>query len=110
MGPLIHTAWTAGLKKKIKVFGPEALLDYWKKFLSSMQFDIKNREKNEGRIKLKKIVKIIPIKKKTFNLWKIKVKIDDKHSPDIKLDDSLPLRMRYPAIDEFVKNNFDFKG
>jgi len=35
LGPLIHTAWTAGLKKKIKVFGPEALLDYWKKFLSS---------------------------------------------------------------------------
>ena len=40
----------------------------------------------------------------------IKVKIDDKHSPDIKLDDSLTLRMRYPAIDEFVKNNFDFKA
>ncbi len=40
----------------------------------------------------------------------IKVKIDDKHSPDIKLDDSLTLRMRYPAIDEFVKNNFDFKS
>ena len=40
----------------------------------------------------------------------IKVKIDDKHSPDIQLDDSLTLRMRYPAIDEFVKNNFDFKG
>ena len=40
----------------------------------------------------------------------IKVKIDDKHSPDIKLDNSLTLRMRYPAIDEFVKNNFDFKS
>ena len=72
---MIHTAWTAGLKKKIKVFGPEALLDYWKKFLSSMEIDIKNREKNEGRIKLKKIVKIIPIKNKTFNLGKITVKI-----------------------------------
>ena len=84
LGPLIHTAWTAGLKKKIKVFGPEALLDYWKKFLSSMQFDIKNREKNEGRIKLKKIVKIIPIKKKTFNLGKIKVKILKVPHPPLK--------------------------
>jgi hypothetical protein len=39
----------------------------------------------------------------------IKVKIDEKHSPDIKLDDSLTLRMRYPAINEFVRNNFEFK-
>jgi len=39
----------------------------------------------------------------------VKVKIDEKHSPDIKLDDSLTLRMRYPAINEFVKNNFEFK-
>ena len=84
LGPLIHTAWTAGLKKKIKVFGPKALLDYWKKFLSSMQFDIKNREKNEGRIKLKKIVKIIPIKKKLINLGKIKVKILKVPHPPLK--------------------------
>ena len=84
MGPLIHTAWTAGLKKKIKVFGPKGLLDYWKKFLSSMEIDIKNREKNEGRIKLKKIVKIIPIKKKTFNLGKIKVKILKVPHPPLK--------------------------
>jgi hypothetical protein len=32
-----------------------------------------------------------------------------RHSPDIKLDDSLTLRMRYPAINEFVRNNFEFK-
>jgi len=83
LGPLIHTAWTAGLKKKIKVFGPKGLLDYWKKFLSSMEIDIKNREKNEGRIKLKKIVKIIPIKK-TFNLGKIKVKILKVLHPPLK--------------------------
>ena len=25
LGPLIHTAWTAGLKKKIKVFGPNKI-------------------------------------------------------------------------------------
>ena len=49
-----------------------------------MQFDIKNREKNEGRIKLKKIVKIIPIKKKTFNLGKIKVKILKVPHPPLK--------------------------
>ena len=54
LGPLIHTAWTACLKKKIKVFGPKGLFDYWKKFLSSMEIDIKNREKNEGTRKIRR--------------------------------------------------------
>ena len=30
------------------------------------------------------------------------------HSPDIKLDDNLVLRMKYPSLEQFVKNNFDF--
>ena len=35
------------------------------------------------------------------------VKADD-HTSDIKLDDTLTLRMKYPSLNEFVKNNFDF--
>tara|TARA_Y100000766_G_scaffold285145_1_gene306672 strand:+ start:903 stop:1622 length:720 start_codon:yes stop_codon:yes gene_type:complete len=42
----------------------------------------------------------------TINLDEIKVKIDKDHSPDIKLDDTLTLRMRYPSIQEFIKSNF----
>lgn len=41
-----------------------------------------------------------------INLDEIKVKIDPKHSRDIKLDDSLTLRLKYPSMDEFIKNNF----
>jgi len=37
----------------------------------------------------------------------IKIKKDEKHSPDIKLDHSLTLRMKYPSLNEFVKNNFN---
>lgn len=41
-----------------------------------------------------------------INLEDIKVEIDPKHSKDIKLDDSFTLRMRYPSMNEFIKNNF----
>ena len=37
----------------------------------------------------------------------IKIEKDEKHSPDIKLDQSLTLRMKYPSLNEFVKNNFN---
>ena len=42
----------------------------------------------------------------TINLDEIQIQVDEAHSRDIKLDDSLVLRMKYPSMDEFVKNNF----
>jgi len=42
----------------------------------------------------------------SINIDEIKVIIDDNHQRDIKLDDTYSLRMRYPSLDEFVKNNF----
>ena len=43
----------------------------------------------------------------SINLDEINVEVDPKHSRDIKLDDTLTLRMRYPSMTEFIKNNFD---
>jgi hypothetical protein len=43
----------------------------------------------------------------SINLDEITVEVDPKHSRDIKLDDTLTLRMRYPSMTEFIKNNFD---
>ena len=43
----------------------------------------------------------------SISLDEINVEVDPKHSRDIKLDDSLTLRMRYPSMTEFIKNNFD---
>tara|TARA_R100000697_G_scaffold13741_1_gene19915 strand:+ start:28 stop:753 length:726 start_codon:yes stop_codon:yes gene_type:complete len=40
----------------------------------------------------------------------IQVVKDPKHSNDIKLDDKLTLRLKYPSLDEFIKNNFDFSS
>jgi hypothetical protein len=42
----------------------------------------------------------------SINLDEIKVQKGKNHSRDIKLDDSLILRMKYPSLDEFIKNNF----
>ena len=37
----------------------------------------------------------------------IQVEKNEKHNRDIKLDHSLTLRMKYPSLSEFVKNNFN---
>jgi len=41
-----------------------------------------------------------------INLDEIQVEVDEKHSKDIKLDENLVLRMKYPSMEEFVKSNF----
>ena len=41
-----------------------------------------------------------------INIDSIKVQIDKDHSKDIVLDGQYTLRMKYPSLDEFIKNNF----
>jgi hypothetical protein len=41
-----------------------------------------------------------------IDLDSIQIQYDDNHSRDIKLDDQLTLRMRYPSMNEFIQNNF----
>ena len=45
-----------------------------------------------------------------INIDSIKVQIDKDHSRDIVLDDQYTLRMKYPSLDEFIKNNFSNIG
>lgn len=49
----------------------------------------------------------IPI---TIQLDEIEVKEGEGHDRQIKLDDNLMMEMKYPSLDEFIKNNFDIKG
>tara|TARA_B100000963_G_scaffold133134_1_gene115914 strand:- start:6912 stop:7631 length:720 start_codon:yes stop_codon:yes gene_type:complete len=46
----------------------------------------------------------------SINIDSIKVQKDKNHSTDIKLDDDYTLRMKYPSLNEFIKNNFDATG
>ncbi len=43
-----------------------------------------------------------------IDLDDIQVHRDEKHSNQIKLDDTLMMEMKYPSLDEFIKSNFDF--
>ena len=42
----------------------------------------------------------------SINIDSIKVQKDKDHERDIKLDETYTLRMKYPSLDEFIKNNF----
>lgn len=56
LGPLLHTAWTAGLKTPVEVWGPAGLRAYWEGFLASMKDDIDLRIEDEGRPDLRGLV------------------------------------------------------
>ena len=58
LGPLLHTAWTAGLSKTVYIWGPEGLDAYWGFFIKSMQADIDLRIADEGRPDLRDLVRI----------------------------------------------------
>ena len=44
----------------------------------------------------------------TIALDEIEVQKDDNHTNKIKVDDSIMMEMKYPSLDQFIKNNFDF--
>jgi hypothetical protein len=49
----------------------------------------------------------VPVK---IYIDEIQVQKDPEHSQEIKLDGSLILKMKYPSLNEFIKNNFDFSS
>ena len=58
LGPLLHTAWTAGLGTTVSVYGPAGIDAYWDGFLASMKADIDLRIEDEGRPDLRGLVVI----------------------------------------------------
>jgi hypothetical protein len=46
----------------------------------------------------------------TINIDDIKISKKESHTNKIKLDETLMMQMKYPSLNEFVKNNFDFNG
>lgn len=57
LGPLLHTAWTAGLKTPVEIFGPVGLDLYLDSFLTSMKADIDLRIVDEGRPDLRPLIR-----------------------------------------------------
>ena len=46
--------------------------------------------------------------KKNIPIDDIKIQRTDGHTNQIKLDDNIMMEMKYPSLDQFIKNNFDF--
>lgn len=45
-----------------------------------------------------------------INVEDIKVRKDEGHESKIQIDDKIMMEMKYPSLDEFVKDNFDTKS
>ncbi|MFK0384664.1 MBL fold metallo-hydrolase [Agrobacterium sp. NPDC090273] len=66
LGPLLHTAWTAGLKTPVTIYGPEGLSRYCIHFFESMRDDIDLRIEDEGRPDLRDLVVVKAIHEGPF--------------------------------------------
>ncbi len=49
----------------------------------------------------------VPVK---IDVNQIKVEKNKKHTNKIKVDDKIMMEMRYPSLDQFIKNNFDISS
>ncbi len=46
--------------------------------------------------------------KKNIPIDDIKIQRTDGHTNQIKLDDNIMMELKYPSLEQFIKNNFDF--
>ena len=44
----------------------------------------------------------------SINLDDIEVQKNEEHDNKIKLDDNIMMELKYPSLDQFIKNNFEF--
>ena len=94
LGPLVHTAWTAGLARTIPVIGPKGLDAYWEAFQASMDFDIALRLEDEGRPPFAPLLDIQEIAEGEIWTNGPKIRALRNHHPPIK--DSFALRFEAP--------------
>ena len=46
----------------------------------------------------------------TVDIRDIEVKFPEEHTSEIKVDDSIAVKMKYPSLQEFIDNNFNFNA
>ncbi|WP_439154553.1 MBL fold metallo-hydrolase [Yoonia sp.] len=90
LGPLLHTAWTAGLNRPVPVIGPAGLAAYWAGFGQSMDFDIALRVRDEGRCDFAPLAQISALAEGVTDYGGITVTAMRNHHPPIT--DSYALR------------------
>jgi len=58
LGPLIYTIWTTGLTRKLSIYGPIGIKEYWSGFMQSMDFDHGIRIDDDGRKPLTEMIDV----------------------------------------------------
>ncbi|WP_294621270.1 MBL fold metallo-hydrolase [uncultured Roseovarius sp.] len=92
LGPLLHTAWTAGLKTPLPIHAPDGLSTYWQGFLASMAFDIETRISDEGRPDLANLAPIHVLDDTTtLHMGDLTITTLRNHHPPIR--DSFALKL-----------------
>ncbi|MDJ0821651.1 MAG: MBL fold metallo-hydrolase [Paracoccaceae bacterium] len=85
LGPFLHTAWTAGLKRPIPIYGPAGLPTYMAGFIASMAFDIQTRTADEGRPDFAALCPVYPLDETTdLDLDGVRVTALRNHHPPIE--------------------------
>ena len=96
LGPLLHTAWTAGLATPVTLFGPVGLNRYWQSFVQALEFDIEIRIVDEGRPDLREMVEVVEF-----------------GEGEVLSDGSLSvtaLRVEHPPVTECLALRFEHQG
>jgi len=96
LGPLLHTAWTAGLKHPVDLWGPPGLGAYWTAFLQAMAADIAVRIADEGRPDLGPLLRIHEIRPGAF-LREDGLEVSALRVPHPPIDDAFALSFRTPS-------------
>ena len=92
LGPLLHTAWTAGLDRSVPVIGPPGLADYWRHFLAAMQFDVRLRIEDEGRPELAPLADVRSLEGGQHRFGGVVVEAMRNDHPPV--EDSFAVRLR----------------
>ena len=58
LGSFLYTAWTTGLNKTVRLFGPVGIKECWDGFLAAMSYDRGIRMEDEGRTDIGDLVEI----------------------------------------------------
>lgn len=99
LGPLVHTAWTTGLKTPVTIYGPPGIEGYWAGFLASMSYDNSIRVYDEGRVPLEELVTVHSYDEGTVMEGALRVRALRVPHPPIK--DSFALRFDGPKAVTF---------
>jgi len=58
LGPLLYNMWVCGLREPVDVWGPPGLKEIIDGFFQSMRYDIDIRVENDGRVDLRRFVRV----------------------------------------------------